>query len=253
MAEWVKLSTNIFDNQKIKFVRAQENGDTMTLFWVWLISRAGAINDQGCVYFTPSKPYTPKTLAVMTGFAENVIAEALELFQELDMLSVDEEGYINITGWEDHQNIEGLEKIREQTKARVKKHREKEKSNEACNVTERYSNVTVTQQNKNKSKSKNIAAAETAAAAPGDPVVTLYESEIGLITPIIGEELHELENEVGELVVKQAIAEAAKSGGRTYKYVQAIANRLHSGRAQPSKGAAMSYSEMANELYGQTS
>lgn len=263
MAEWVKLSTNIFDNQKIKFVRAQENGDTMTLFWVWLISRAGAINDQGCVYFTPSKPYTLKTLAMMTGFSETVIAEALELFQELDMLSVDEEGYINITGWEEHQNIEGLEKIKEQNRLRKQKQREKKTERDTsrdvtqeCHVTECDTSRDVTQQNKNKNridKNKNIAAAETAAAAPGDSVVTLYESEIGLITPIIGEELHELENEVGELVVKQAIAEAAKSGGRTYKYVQAIANRLHSGRARPSKGAAMSYSEMANELYGQTS
>lgn len=251
MADWVKLSTNIFDNQKIKFVRAQENGDTMALFWIWLISRAGTINDQGSVYFTPSKPYTPKTLAMLTGFTESVVTNSLELFQELDMVDIGEEGYINIVGWEEHQNVEGLEKIKEQTKARVQKHRAKQKSSdscnvtcnvtevknkEACNVTERYSNVTVTQQIRGdkirEDKNRGEAAAE-AAAAPRDPVFTLYESEIGPLTPVIGEELRELVKEVGELIVKQAIVEASKSGGRTFKYIQSIADRMHSGRDRP--------------------
>ena len=251
MADWVKLSTDIFDNQKIKFVRAQENGDTMALLWIWLISRAGMINDQGRVYFTQSKPYTPKTLAMLTGFAENIVRESLELFRELDMVDVDEDGYINILGWEEHQNIEGLEKIKEQTKARVQKHRAKQKSSDSCNVTgnvtetknsdscnvtERYSNVTVTQQNreeKNREDKSRVEAAAEAAAAPCDPVFTLYESEIGPLTPTIGEELRELTKEVGEVIVKRAIIEAVKSGGRSFKYIQSIADRMHSGRDRP--------------------
>ncbi len=258
MADWVKLSTNIFDNQKIKFIRAQQNGDTVTLFWIWLISRAGVINDQGRVYFTPSKPYTPKTLAMLTVFPENIVSEALEIFQELDMIEVDEDGYINILGWEKHQNIEGLEKIKEQNRVRVQKHRAKKSNvaerysnepcnvtvtecNEPCNVTERYSNVTVTQQiredknreDKNREDKNREEAAAEAAAAPRDPVFTLYESEIGPLTPVIGEELRTLVKEVGEAITKQAIVEAAKSGGRSFKYIQSIAGRMHSGRDRP--------------------
>ena len=270
MADWVKLSTNIFDNQKIKFVRAQENGDAMTLFWIWLISRAGVINDRGCVCFTSNKPYTPKILAMLTGFSENIVTDSLELFQELDMIEVDKEGYINIVGWEEHQNIEGLEKIKEQTKARVQKHRAKQKSSddsnvtcnvtetetqETCNVTERYSNVTVTQQNridKNRIDKNRDAAAAEAATASSNPVFALYESEVGPLTPVIGEELRELASEVGEAIVKQAIVEAAKSGGRSFKYIQSIADRMHSGRSRPEKGAAiMSYSEIAQTMYGE--
>ena len=265
MADWVKLSTNIFDNQKIKFVRAQENGDAMTLFWIWLISRAGVINDRGCVCFTSNKPYTPKILAMLTGFSENIVTDSLELFQELDMVEVDKEGYINIVGWEEHQNIEGLEKIKEQTKARVQKHRAKQKSSddrnvtetetqETCNVTERYCNVTVTQQNridKNREDKNREAAAAEATTASSNPIFALYESEVGPLTPVIGEELRELASEVGEAIVKQAIVEAAKSGGRSFKYIQSIADRMHSGRSRPEKGAAMSYSEIAQTMYGE--
>ncbi len=324
MADWVKLSTNIFDNQKIKFVRARQNGDAVTLFWIWLISRAGTINDQGRVYFTPSKPYTPKTLAMLTGFAENIVSESLEIFQELDMIEVDEEGCINILGWEKHQNIEGLEKIKEQNRLRQQKKRQKDKDAQGikncvycgaeatgvdhvipkakggtdtldnlvpccseCNMhkmispvadflnqqlfegkrvdidricrneilkkhvtydhdKKRFKNIChgeeskmsrdVTQQireDKNREDKNREEAAAEAAAAPRDSVFTLYESEIGPLTPVIGEELRTLVKEVGEAITKQAIVEAAKSGGRSFKYIQSIAGRMHSGRDRP--------------------
>ncbi len=259
MADWVKLSTNIFDNQKIKFVRARQNGDTVTLFWIWLISRAGAINDQGRVYFTPNKPYTPKTLAMLTVFPENIVSEALEIFQELDMIEVDEEGYINILGWEKHQNIEGLEKIKEQNRLRKQKQRKRDTEcdmSRDSHVTQDRQvtpcHVTVTQQireDKNREDKNREEAAAEAAAAPRDSVFTLYESEIGPLTPVIGEELRTLVKEVGEAITKQAIVEAAKSGGRSFKYIQSIAGRMHSGRDRPK--ANVSYSEMAQALYGE--
>lgn len=243
MADWVKLSTNIFDNQKIRFVRARQNGDAVTLFWIWLISRAGEVNDQGRVYFTPNKPYTPKTLAMLTGFAENIVSEALEVFQELDMIEVDEDGYINILGWEKHQNIEGLEKIKEQNRLRKQKQRKRDTEcamSRDSHVTQDGQvtpcHVTVTQQireDKNREDKNRKEAAAEAAAAPRDSVFTLYESEVGPLTPVIGEELRTLVKEVGEAITKQAVVEAAKSGGRSFKYIQSIAGRMHSGRDRP--------------------
>src|SRR5699024_9778444 len=50
----------------------------------------------------------------------------------------------NITNWEKHQNIEGLDKIREQTRKRVARYRAKQKELPKGNVT---CNVTVTQGN----------------------------------------------------------------------------------------------------------
>jgi len=56
-------------------------------------------------------------------------------------------GTITIPNWEKHQSIAEMEKIKENTRLRVAKHREKQKllaSNEECNG---YSNVTVTLRN----------------------------------------------------------------------------------------------------------
>ena len=69
---------------------------------------------------------------------------------------VRDNGAFYIPGWEEHQNAEALEKIRENTRKRVAKHREKQKllsCNVTCNVTERYSNATDKEKDiKNKKK-----------------------------------------------------------------------------------------------------
>ena len=54
-----------------------------------------------------------------------------------------DESNLCVTGWEEHQNIEGLEKIREQNRIRQAKFREKQKLLES-NVT---GNVEITENN----------------------------------------------------------------------------------------------------------
>jgi hypothetical protein len=51
-----------------------------------------------------------------------------------------------ISNWEKYQNIEGLDKVREQTRLRVQKHRAKQKLL-ACNDSNVTGNVTVTKSN----------------------------------------------------------------------------------------------------------
>ena len=53
-----------------------------------------------------------------------------------------ENGFITITNWERYQNVDGMEKIREQTRNRVARHRAKAKENVTeSNVTETYRNA----------------------------------------------------------------------------------------------------------------
>ncbi|MCR8983177.1 phage replisome organizer N-terminal domain-containing protein [Brevibacillus laterosporus] len=53
---------------------------------------------------------------------------------------------IHITNWDKHQNIEGMEKIKAQTRQRVERYRQKQKllgsGNATCNVTVTHGNAT---------------------------------------------------------------------------------------------------------------
>ena len=144
MAEvkWIKLTTDMFDNRKIKHLRRLPDGDSIVLIWVMLLTMAGRCNANGMIFLTENIPYTPKMLADELDFEESTVSLALKALEELNMI-VANGHYFSIAGWEEYQNIEGMERIREQTRKRVAKHREN-KNLLPCNAT---SNATVTQCN----------------------------------------------------------------------------------------------------------
>lgn len=152
--QWIRINTDMFDNSKIKYIRTLPSGNDLVVIWVMLLTKAGKCNSNGFIFLTENIPYTADMLAAEFGFEINTINLALNTFANLNMIQL-EDSKILITGWEEHQNIEGLEKIREQTRKRVARHREKlalEGSNVTCNVTVTQSNATDKNKNKNKKR-----------------------------------------------------------------------------------------------------
>ena len=127
MAEvkWIKLTTDMFDNAKIKFIRTLPEGNNIVLIWVMLLAKAGISNLNGYIFLTENIPYTQDMLAAEFGFEVNIINLALSSLEKLNMIQIHEQK-ISILNWEEYQNIEGLDKIREQTRKRVAKCREKQ-------------------------------------------------------------------------------------------------------------------------------
>lgn len=140
--QWIRITTDMFDNRKIKFLRKLPDGNNLVLIWVMLLTMAGRCNSSGMIFLTENIPYTPKILADELGFEEGTVLLALQMFEKLHMVATSND-FLVIPGWEEYQNVEGLDRIREQTRIRVANHREKKRISD-CNVT---SNVTVTNGN----------------------------------------------------------------------------------------------------------
>lgn len=145
--KWVKITTDMFDNRKIKHLRKLPDGNNIVLIWVMLLTMAGRCNAGGMIFLTENIPYTTKMLADELGFEENTVKLAIGALEQLNMVQTDN-GYFTIAGWEEYQNIEGMDKIREQNRLRQKKWYDKKKalpsSDENPNVR---NNVTITQPN----------------------------------------------------------------------------------------------------------
>ena len=116
----------MFDNRKIKHLRRLPEGNNIVLIWVMLLTMAGRCNSGGMIFLTENIPYTPKMLADELDFEENIVQLALTVLEQLNMI-VTNNGFFAIAGWEEHQNIEGMEKIREQNRLRQKKWYDKQK------------------------------------------------------------------------------------------------------------------------------
>ena len=133
--KWIKLATGLPDNRKIKQIRKLPQGDTIALMWVFLMCLAGETNEDGRIYFTPEIPYTDEMLADQFSMEVNTVRLALSTFQRFGMIEIVED-IICLSSWEKWQAVDGLAAMREKTRQRVAKHREKQRA--------LSSNVTVT-------------------------------------------------------------------------------------------------------------
>ena len=130
--KWIKLNVDMFDDEKIKIIQSMPEGDALLIVWVKLILLAGKTNEGGYIYISENMPYTDEMLSVVVNKPLNIIRLAIETFTRLGMIENDEKG-IYLVNFEKHQSLEKMEKIREQTRLRVAKHRAKLKENN--NVT----------------------------------------------------------------------------------------------------------------------
>ena len=123
---WIRLEIDMFDNKKIRHIRKLPEGNNIVLIWMMLLTMAGRCNSNGIIFLTENIPYTNKMLADELDFDESVIELALTILEKFGMITRDGT-LLSIPGWEEHQNIDGLEKIREQTRKRVAEHRKRQK------------------------------------------------------------------------------------------------------------------------------
>ena len=151
--KWIKITTDMFDNRKIRHLRRLPDGNNIVLIWVMLLTMAGRCNSGGMIFLTENIPYTPKMLADELGFEENTVQLALASMEQLNMI-VSNQGFFSIAGWEEYQNIEGMDKIREQNRLRKQKQRAKAALPEVCHVTSRDSHAT--EEDKEDEKDKEL-------------------------------------------------------------------------------------------------
>lgn len=162
---WIKITTDIFDDEKIQLIESMPEGDTLIVIWFKLLVLAGKQNYSGVLALGDKIFYTEEMLTTVFRRKATTVKLALKTFEQFSMIAF-VDGAVTIPNWEKHQNIDGLEKIRQQTRKRVARHRQKQKALVAgqelkleCNVTEALpvtdSNGQVTQQIKNKNKREN--------------------------------------------------------------------------------------------------
>lgn len=144
---WIKLKTDMFENEKIRLIEALPDADTIIVIWVKLIAAAGKANTNGYIMLTENIPMNTEEMATIFNRPINTVRLALQTFQRYGMIEVEGEA-IRIKNWEVHQNIDGMERAKQLTRERVRRHRERKKQDELPVPNEgNQSNVTVTSRN----------------------------------------------------------------------------------------------------------
>lgn len=98
----VNIDAHFFENTKIKMIRSKPDGESYVCFWVYLITQGAQAVADGEIERPDFKPYSIEDLALISGFKPNIIQEALDIFEELFMITI-EKGIIKLKNWEYYQ------------------------------------------------------------------------------------------------------------------------------------------------------
>ena len=140
--KWIKITTDIFDDEKILLIESLPDAYAIITVWFKLLCLAGKQNNSG-VFMMGRIPYTDKMLATIFRMKESSVTMALQTFEQFGMVEI-VDGVITIPNWNKHQSLDRIELAREQTRQRVARHREKQKQLVECNA---QCNADVTQCN----------------------------------------------------------------------------------------------------------
>ncbi|ALB44024.1 phage replisome organizer N-terminal domain-containing protein [Clostridium beijerinckii] len=125
--KWIKLATCMPDDEKMKLIDAMKERDTIHYVWIRILLLGGKLNANGEIFLSEGKPLTANMLAILFSRPIDAIKLALRVLSKFGMIEIAPDKVIRIVNWDKYQNIEGMEKVREQNRKRAETHREKKK------------------------------------------------------------------------------------------------------------------------------
>ena len=126
--KWIRIATDIFEDEKIIFIKKMSKGHVLLNIWFEVLCLAGKQNNGGILKMTDDIPYDAEMIATLFREKKSDVELAITTFVKYGMIAV-VDGFYTIPNWEKHQNADGMEKIREKNKERQARYREKQKSN----------------------------------------------------------------------------------------------------------------------------
>lgn len=189
--KWIKVSTSMFDDEKIRYIEQLREADSILIILVKLLILAGKKNAGGEVYLTDEIHYTEEMLAAIWHREVDTVRLALQTFCKLKMIEIKADGTIIICNWGKHQSLDGLEKIKFLAAERQKRHRLKQTKQALLargipiphNVTDYVTEGDVSRESallsrsKNKIKNKSTEQKERISLSKGDTEVNSQPSE----------------------------------------------------------------------------
>lgn len=124
--KWIKIVTDIFDDEKILMIESMPDADSIIVIWFKLLCLAGKQNNGGVIMLNDRIPYTNEMLATVFRRELNTVRLALELFQRYGMIEIVED-VITIPNWSKHQSLDSLEQRRENDRRRQAQRRKNQR------------------------------------------------------------------------------------------------------------------------------
>lgn len=125
--KWIKITTDIFDDEKILLIESLPDAYAIIVVWFKLLCLAGKQNNSGVFMMNNQIAYTDKMLATIFRMKETTVQLALQTFEQFGMVEIID-GVITIPNWGKHQSLDQMENRKEFMRNYMKEYRAKQKA-----------------------------------------------------------------------------------------------------------------------------
>lgn len=92
---WLKLKKDFFKRHDVRIMENMENGKEYILLYLKLLCES--VDHDGNLRFSESKPYTADMISSITDTDKNIVTEALRIFEQLELLEIQDDGTFYMT------------------------------------------------------------------------------------------------------------------------------------------------------------
>ena len=124
--KWIKITTDIFDDEKILMIESMPSADSIIVIWFKLLTFAGKQNNDGVFLMSNRIAYTDEMLASIFRREVNTIRLALKVFEQFGMIEIID-NVITIPNWGKHQTLDAYEKKKARDRERIARKRAEQK------------------------------------------------------------------------------------------------------------------------------
>ena len=125
--KWIKVVTDIFDDEKMLMIESIPSADSIIVIWFKLLCLAGKSNNSGVFIFNDRIPYTDEMLATIFRRDVSLVRLALRTFEQFGMIEI-VDSVITIPNWSKHQTLDAYEKKKERDRQRIREKRAQQKA-----------------------------------------------------------------------------------------------------------------------------
>lgn len=138
---WIKLQISTFDDEKIKLIEKRKDADTVLIVFLKMLLLAGKTDDGGFIYLGDNIAYNNDMLETILNRPAATVEKAIKVLTGFGMLAIDSEGFHSVVNWDKYQNFSTIEKVRANTRERVKKFRDKKKTEHEEEITDEIQGI----------------------------------------------------------------------------------------------------------------
>lgn len=143
--KWIKMMVGMFDGMSFKKIKRAKIGgesfrDKLTAVWFELMDLAGRCNHDGAFVDSTGIPFAGlEDIAIQIDRDEEELKLCMAFYIKEGMVKIVNDMY-SLVNWGEYQNVDGMEKIREQNRLRKQKQRANQKllgdgMSQDCHVT----------------------------------------------------------------------------------------------------------------------